>query len=97
MESNYVSTLTSSIIIKEANNQTFVAVGTTQTVDTLLYHHYRLVENVQNKEQLLRDLIGVREGDDLIIYHADGSQIIFTDYYRLCTQDSQQIDIELEA
>jgi len=96
MESNYVSTLTSSIIIKEANNQTFVAVGTTQTVDTLLDHHYRLVENVQNKEQLLRDLIGVREGDDLIIYHADGSQIIFTDYYRLCTQDSQQIDIELE-
>ena len=46
--------------------------------------HYLLAQKAVGKNELLKELFALRKGDDLIILHADGSQIIFADYYLFC-------------
>jgi len=54
--------------------------------------HYVLAQNIAGKNVLLKELVALRKGDDLIIFHADGSQIIFSDYYLFCapTNNAEQ-------
>ena len=53
--------------------------------------HYLLAQNVIGKNELLTELVAIRKGNDLIIFDANGSQVVFTDYYLFCAFDS---DIE---
>ena len=59
--------------------------------------HYALAQNVAGKNVLLKELVALRKGDDLIIFHADGSQIIFADYYLFCAPTNNAESVTQEA
>ncbi|MES2352903.1 MAG: Ig-like domain-containing protein, partial [Pseudomonadota bacterium] len=46
--------------------------------------HYRIVKHVDEKEQLLGDVIATRSGDDLHLGYADGTQVTLENYYGEC-------------
>ena len=52
--------------------------------------NYVLARTSEGKNELLQDLVAVRKGDDLIVYHADGSEIVFQDYYLFCGQSESE-------
>ena len=59
--------------------------------------HYLLAQKAVGKNELLKELVALRKGDDLIILHADGSQIIFADYYLFCAPSNNTEQITQEA
>ena len=55
--------------------------------------HYLLSESVAGKYDLLKKIIAIHKGDDLIIFHIDGSKIIFVDYYLSCSPNNNSEEV----
>ena len=67
-----------------------VNAGGAKTINMRLGAHYILAQNVAGKNELLKELVAIRKGDDLIIFHADGSKIVFANYYLLCAPSNDE-------
>ena len=72
------------ILLEEAVGQQLMASEQPEIIQMQPGMRFILTQTASGKNELLKDLVAVRKGDDLIIYHADGSEIVFQDYYLFC-------------
>ena len=79
-------------VLEAAKPEVIVSPGNVKAIEIQVGDHYLLAQNVAGKNELLKDIVALRKGDDLVILHADGSEIIFSDYYLICasSNDSEQ-------
>ncbi|MES9873391.1 MAG: hypothetical protein ABW146_09785, partial [Candidatus Sedimenticola sp. 6PFRAG7] len=62
--------------------------GKAQVINIAPGDHYRIVENQNGKLALKDNLVAKRVGDDLVVTYADGTKVIFEDYFVACADQS---------
>ena len=75
------------LIVRDALGHQVIAAKSGQTVNftAVQGQHYRLLSNMgDSEEQLLDNLISVRQGADLIVTYAQGAQVTINGYFDLC-------------
>ena len=75
------------LIVRDALGHQVIAAKSGQTVNftAVQGQHYRLLSNTgDSEEQLLDNLISVRQGADLIVTYAQGAQVTINGYFDLC-------------
>ena len=88
------------LIVRDALGHQVITAQSGQTVNftAVQGQHYRLLSNTgDSEEQLLDNLISVRQGADLIVTYSQGAQVTINGYFDLCVPVTAEQPDELQC
>ena len=88
------------LVVRDALGNQVIAAQSGQTVNFAAEQgqHYRLLSNAgEGEEQLLDNVISVRQGEDLIMTYAQGAQVTINGYFDLCVPVTAELTDNLQC